>query len=217
MVQAHVLADPAQPSLPVQVQMAGSGGSWTSLASGTISEAGTFDATISHVSGGSQSFRAFVGADPANGVLAGYSAAHSITVGGAPSSTPPKPTTPATGSVQFTKIQYNSPGVDTGSTTSLNGEWFRLTNKTSATVDLKLWTVRDAANNTYTFWSSFRLGGGKSVYVHTGKGSNRSTDRYWGRAGHVWDNGGDTATLRTAAGKTIDSCKWKAGSGTTNC
>jgi hypothetical protein len=79
------------------------------------------------------------------------------------------------------------------------------------------WTVRDRAGNTYKF-GSYHLGAGKSVVVRTGKGTNTSTTRYWGRSNHVWNNGGDTATLRTDGGKTIDSCKWSsAGRGYTTC
>jgi lamin tail-like protein len=256
-VRAHVLADPAQPGLPVQVQLAGAGGAWSTVASGVVSEAGTLDATIAQVPAGARSFRAYIGADPSNAVLAGYSATQAVTVGGtatapapttpapttpapttpapaAPKPTAPKPTTPtaptapkptapavppvpAAGSVQFTKIQYNSPGTDTGRTTSLNGEWFRLTNKTAKAMDLKGWTVRDVANHRYTFTSSFRLGAGASVYVHTGRGTATSTNRYWGSKRYIWNNDGDTATVRTAAGKTIDTCKWGKGSGVTSC
>jgi Lamin Tail Domain len=197
-IAAHVLADPAEPTLPVQVQMA-AGTGWTTIASGRIADAGTFDSTVGNVAAGAHTFRAYVAADPSNGVLAGYSPTTSLTVGG----TTPAPT------VQFTRIQYRA--------TSLNGEWFRLTNQSRATVDLKGWTVRDAANHVYRFASTFRLAPGAGVYVHTGKGTATTAHRYWGRTGYIWDDGGDTATLRTATGQTVDTCKWGAGSGVTAC
>ncbi|MBB4746995.1 lamin tail domain-containing protein [Actinoplanes lobatus] len=140
-----------------------------------------------------------------------------------PTTTPTKPpaTTPAgpaVGSIQFTRIQYNAPGVDKKTNKSINGEYFRLTNKTKSTVNLKGWTVRDAAGNLYRFTANYYLGAGKNVYVRTGKGSNTSSTRYWGKTKHVWNNGGDSALLRTGADKTIDTCKWtKPGSGYTNC
>ena len=59
----------------------------------------------------------------------------------------------ATPAVSFTKIQYNSPGSDNRSNTSLNEEWVRLTNNTRSAVQLKGWTVTDAANHRYTFAS----------------------------------------------------------------
>jgi hypothetical protein len=111
--------------------------------------------------------------------------------------------------VRFTRIQYKS--------TTLNAEWVRVTNKGTTTVDLKGWTIRDAANHVYTFTSTFRLNRGGAVYVHTGKGTNKTGHRYWGRTGYVWNNTGDTALLRNSAGRTVDSCKWGAGSGVTAC
>jgi len=208
-VRAHVDASPNEPTLPVQIQRAGSGGVWTTVASGKTDSAGAYVGSVSGLAKGSYTFRAYIGADPANGMLANYSTQRAITIAGA--------TAPAAGSVQFTRIQYNSPGTDNGSNTSLNGEWVRLTNKTSKAMNLKTWTVRDASAHVYTFSATFNLGAGKSVTVHTGKGTSTSTDRYWGRTGYVWDNGGDTATLRTGSGKTIDTCKWGAGSGATSC
>ncbi|MFC7527807.1 lamin tail domain-containing protein [Actinoplanes sp. GCM10030250] len=140
--------------------------------------------------------------------------------------TTPKPTTPAptnppapsAGSVQFTRIQYNAPGSDTNRNSSIVGEYFKLTNKTKKTINVKGWTVRDRAGNLYRFTSNHYLGAGKSVIVRTGKGNNTAATRYWGKTKHVWNNGGDAATLRTGANKTIDSCKWsKAGKGYTTC
>ncbi|WP_157411438.1 lamin tail domain-containing protein [Actinoplanes rectilineatus] len=138
-----------------------------------------------------------------------------------PKPTTPKPTAtpvPAVGAIQFTRIQYNAPGADKKTNKSINGEYFKLTNKTKKTVNLNGWTVRDRAGNTYKFSGTYNLAAGKSVTVHTGKGTNSSTKRYWGKAKHIWNNGGDAATLRTNANKTIDSCKWtKAGKGYTTC
>ena len=218
-VEATIAADPAQPGLPVQLQRL-SKDSWSTVASGTSDSSATFTATESGLYAGSYTYRAYIGADNANGVLANYSAQQTVSVQGTtnPNPQPGTPTPgPAVGSVQFTRIQYNSPGVDSGSNASLNGEWAKLTNKTKATIDLKGWIVRDASAHVYTFSSTFRLGAGKSVVVRTGKGSNSSTVRFWGSRSYIWNNGGDTATLRTAAGKTIDACKWTTGNGATNC
>ncbi len=131
----------------------------------------------------------------------------------------PKPQ-PAVGSVQFTKIVYNSPGRDTHSNLSLNGEWVRLTNKSRSTINLKGWTIRDGAGNTYRFNGDVSLGPGKNVYVRTGSGvDNRpATHRYWNRGYHVWNNAGDSAFLRTSTGKSIDTCHYKKkASGITYC
>ena len=45
--------------------------------------------------------------------------------------------------------------------------------------------------------------------IHTGKGANTQTDRYWGKSWYVWNNTGDTATLRDARGRLLDRCTYK--------
>jgi hypothetical protein len=69
------------------------------------------------------------------------------------------------------------------------------------------------ANHVYKF-GTFSLGGGKFVRIHTGKGTNTSTDRYWGREWYVWNNTGDKAYLRNADFVLRDTCEWTSvGSG----
>jgi hypothetical protein len=115
----------------------------------------------------------------------------------------------ATPPVTFSRVYYNSPGTDDRSTASLNKEFFRLTNSTTKAIQLKGWTVRDAANHIYAF-GTFSLPGKASVIVHTGKGTNNKPawHRYWGSGNYLWNNTGDTATLRNAQAKAIDTCSW---------
>jgi hypothetical protein len=126
----------------------------------------------------------------------------------------------ATPAVQITKVYYNSPGTDTGSNTSLNAEWVRLTNTRTYSINLKGWTLRDKARHIYTFTTNYSLGAGKRVYVHTGSGTDGSPDyqhRYWGMAWYVWNNSGDTAYVRNASGTLIDSCTWGSSGSYTYC
>ncbi|WP_308201309.1 lamin tail domain-containing protein [Carbonactinospora thermoautotrophica] len=109
--------------------------------------------------------------------------------------------------VQIYKVYYDSPGADTGSNTSLNAEYVVLKNTGRSAVSLTGWTLRDARGYVYTF-GTFTLGAGKAVVVRTGKGTNSSTHRYWGRTWYVWNNTGDTATLRTRSGSLVDTCSW---------
>lgn len=113
----------------------------------------------------------------------------------------------AASSIQFTKVYFDSPGSDTGSNTSLNAEYFVLKNVTGSTVTLTDWTVRDRANHVYRF-TTFRLAAGAKVTVHTGRGTNTSTHRYWNRKWYVWNNTGDKAYLRTPGGTLKDTCEW---------
>ena len=117
--------------------------------------------------------------------------------------------------VRFTKVQYNSPGNDTGSNYSLNAEWVRITNHRSTDRVLTGWTIKDKAGFVYTF-PTFTLKAGASVRVHTGSGTDSKTDLYWDRTWYVWNNTGDTAYLRTTS-VTHDSCSWGAGSGVKYC
>ncbi|MEV6851711.1 lamin tail domain-containing protein [Actinoplanes sp. NPDC051411] len=126
------------------------------------------------------------------------------------------PAEAATPSVTFSKVYVNSPGSDNRSNTSLNAEWVLLRNNTAKSIQLKGWTVRDRSAHVYTF-GSFSLGGKKTVYVHTGKGTNTSANRYWGSGNYIWNNDGDAATLRNSSNATVDSCSWKTVSASVNC
>ncbi|MET7808681.1 lamin tail domain-containing protein [Micromonospora chersina] len=147
--------------------------------------------------------------------LIGAVAAIAIAVGGSfAAAAPAQAATPA---VMITKVYYNSPGSDTGSNTSLNAEYVQLTNKRSTSINLKYWTLRDKANHVYKFTTNWYLKAGASVVIHTGKGTNTSSNLYWGSGAYIWNNTGDTAYLRNSAGTGIDSCSWGSTGSYTNC
>ncbi len=147
--------------------------------------------------------------------LIGLAAALTVAVGA--SLTVAAPAQAATPAIQVTKVYYNSPGTDNRSNTSLNAEYVRLTNKRSYTINLKNWTLRDKAGYLYRFTTDLKVAPGANVYVHTGRGTNTGTHRYWGRSAYVWNNTGDTAYLRNAAGATIDTCSWGSSGSYTYC
>ena len=66
--------------------------------------------------------------------------------------------------------------------------------------------MRDKSNHVYKF-GTFSLGAGKSVRIHTGTGTNTSTDRYWNSGAYIWNNTGDKAYLRNGAFVLRDSCE----------
>ncbi|TDB74196.1 lamin tail domain-containing protein [Micromonospora sp. KC723] len=146
--------------------------------------------------------------------LIGSAVALAATVGALAVAAPAQAATPA---VQITKVYYNSPGSDTGSNSSLNAEYVRLTNRRSTAINLKYWTLRDRSNHVYKFSGDFRLVAGASVYIHTGRGTNSSTHRYWGSGAYIWNNSGDAAYLRNSAGTAIDSCSWGSSGSYTSC
>ncbi|TJZ94436.1 lamin tail domain-containing protein [Actinacidiphila oryziradicis] len=115
----------------------------------------------------------------------------------------------AAGSVHLTEIYYNSPGSDNRSKASLNAEWVLIKNSTSKGVSLKGWTLTDASSHKYTF-GTYTLGAGKSVKIHTGKGTNTATNRYQQRAAYVWNNDKDKATLKRSSGAVQDTCSYNS-------
>lgn len=113
----------------------------------------------------------------------------------------------STSGAKITAIYFDSPGADRGGNTSLNGEWVRIKNYTSTRKTLTGWTLRDRQNHVYKF-STFTLAAGATVRIHTGSGSNTASNRYWRQSWYVWNNGGDTAYLRNAAGTLRDTCAY---------
>jgi hypothetical protein len=114
--------------------------------------------------------------------------------------------------VSIYRIYYDSPGSDDGSNYSLNHEWIQLKNSCSTGKSLYHWTIKDAVGHTYTF-GSYTLAGSSKIKVHTGSGSNTSTDRYWGSKAYIWNNSGsETAKVRNSAGSLIDSCSYTGNS-----
>ena len=130
---------------------------------------------------------------------------------------PAHATTAATPAVQITFVYYDSPGRDDRSNASLNAEYVTLTNTGRRSVALTSWTLRDTSSHVYAF-SSYTLAAGASVSVHTGGGKVTSRHRYQQRAAYVWNNDADTAILRDAAGRNVDSCRWtRTGTGKISC
>jgi len=116
----------------------------------------------------------------------------------------------AAGNVKLLKAQYDSPGSDDRSNSSLNAETIVLYNSGSTSVSLKGWTLRDETGYTYHFLP-VKIGAGQKLRVHTGRGDDTGHDVYWDRRAYVWNNTSDTATLRKASGDVKDTCSWDTG------
>ncbi|NTU83788.1 MAG: hypothetical protein HGA45_31185 [Chloroflexales bacterium] len=110
---------------------------------------------------------------------------------------PVTPPTPDPAQVTIQQIEYDPPGDD------VQGEYVLLTNSGGSAADMTGWTLRDLANNTYTF-PTFSLAAGAQVRIWTKAGTDDAANLYWGRSQAVWNNsGGDTAILRDAAGTEV--------------
>lgn len=84
---------------------------------------------------------------------------------------------------------------------NLNDEYVTLTNTGDTDIDLSGWTISDTADHTYEF-GDVTIPPGASLTLHTGTGAATATDVYWGASTPVWNNGGDTATVRNETGAT---------------
>lgn len=118
--------------------------------------------------------------------------------------------------VQIRRVYFNPPGTDTGSNSSLNGEYVLLKNVTGTARTITGWTISDAQRHVYKF-RTFRLGAYRYVYVHTGHGSDTTLHRYWNSSAYIWNNTGDRATLRNARGTLVDYCVTPRSGAYVNC
>jgi hypothetical protein len=109
--------------------------------------------------------------------------------------------------VGITGIVYNSPGPDTATNASLNAEQIRLTNHGATPRQMRGWRITDADRDVYRF-GSLTLRPGASVTVHSGRGSDTRSDRYWNRRRYVWNNQQDLARLHRANGTLAGQCRY---------
>ena len=98
--------------------------------------------------------------------------------------------------VVIASARFDPPGDDDE---NLNEEWVEVANRCSTMIGVGGWKLRDRVGNTYTFQSGVRMGKG-SIYVHTGKGTDRPGHRHWGKTWAVWDNVNEVATLYNSGG-----------------
>lgn len=128
----------------------------------------------------------------------------------------PDPGHERVGSIRIDFVRYDPAGSDNGSNGHVNKEVVQIKNTTGQPRRMKGWTLRDKTGHRYTFPKT-TLKPGRTVTVHTGKGSDKPRQRYWDQGYYVWNNDGDKATLRTDDGRQIDACSWNDGDGNTNC
>lgn len=86
---------------------------------------------------------------------------------------------------------------------NLNDEYVVLRNTGRDRLDFGGVQVSDAVGHTYTFPTGATLAPGASLTLHTGAGTDGHGDYYWSAGSAVWNNGGDTVTVRAANGTTL--------------
>ncbi|MFH0892470.1 MAG: thermonuclease family protein [Candidatus Falkowbacteria bacterium] len=111
------------------------------------------------------------------------------------------PTAPVAGSGEFTITNIFYDGVE-GRTEP--DEYVEIKN-TGGPANLKGYTLSDESGKTFTF-PDFTLAGGQSVKVFTGCGTDTASALYWCfTSSAIWNNSGDTATLKAPGGGVGDS------------
>jgi competence protein ComEC len=104
-------------------------------------------------------------------------------------------TTTTGGALALVDVHADAEGDDRE---NLNDEYIILENTGSDTLDLSGWTISDAADHTYTIPGGTTLAPGETLTIHSGSGSDTALDLYWGSGTPIWNNGGDTVTVRNS-------------------
>jgi micrococcal nuclease len=83
-----------------------------------------------------------------------------------------------------------------------NGEYVVLANRAADPLSVGNWTVSDAADHTYTFLPDVTIPAGGSIRLYSGSGTDSATEFYRSE-GPIWNNGGDTVSVRAENGTVV--------------
>ncbi|MGN8214246.1 ferritin-like domain-containing protein [Halococcus sp. PRR34] len=108
--------------------------------------------------------------------------------------------TDGSGNLSIAALQADAGGNDIA---NLTDEFVTYGNTGDASLDLSGWTVTDSSGTTYTFSDGTTLAPGEEITLYTGSGTDTDTERYWGQANEVWENGADTMTVRDASDEIV--------------
>jgi endonuclease G len=122
----------------------------------------------------------------------GPTSAPTVSPTASPTASPTPTGTPTIG-ITIVEVLADPPGSDA------DGEYVRIRNDGTSPVTMTGWTLRDEADTVFTF-PAFTLAPAAEVRVWVRAGVNDAANLYWGRGSAVWNNTGDTAILRDAAG-----------------
>jgi competence protein ComEC len=121
--------------------------------------------------------------------------------GGGGTTTAPSTTTSATdGQLVLATVHADAAGTERD---NLNDEYLVFENTGGSTLDIGGWTVADEAGHTYTVPAGVTVAPGATITLHTGSGTDTETDLYWGADQPVWNNGGDTVTVKDDDGTVV--------------
>jgi hypothetical protein len=123
-------------------------------------------------------------------------------------STTPTSTVAGSTDVVIANIRYDGPGNDVEFGDS---EYVLIRNDGTGTADVGRWSLEDEAGHVITIPSGYVIQPGGELRIYSGPGDNTATSYYEGLGQAIWNNaGGDTATLRSSAGETVDSFSYSS-------
>jgi hypothetical protein len=117
---------------------------------------------------------------------------------------------PASARIKIKSISFDPPGNDTGSNRHLNKEFVVIKNTGRRAKQLKGWKLIDRGRDHTFRFPRFKLRAGRSVKIHTGRGRNTRWHLHWRNSWYIWNNDGDTATLKTRGGRTASRCSYSS-------
>lgn len=105
-------------------------------------------------------------------------------------------------------FNFNAEGNDCE---NLNDEYVTFKNSCSKPINMTNWTIKDEANNIYTF-SNFSLADGASFTLYTGSGIDTESSFHWNSKGKkcnaIWNNDGDVLYLRDESYRLVISYRY---------
>lgn len=113
---------------------------------------------------------------------------------------PSAPSGDTDGPLAIVEIHADAAGDDNDNP---NDEYLVFENTGNETLDISGWTVRDAADHRYVMPAGTVLDPGQRLTLYTGQGADTETERYWGSASAIWNNGGDTVVVESADGTVV--------------
>jgi endonuclease YncB( thermonuclease family) len=110
------------------------------------------------------------------------------------------------GPLKITSLKFNAPGDDRF---NANGEYVRIASVADAVIDIRGFSLSDEYGHQYTL-PTLSLKPGHSFLLVSGRGVDLTDPQhqiilYWQSNGPIWNNDGDTATLRAPDGSTVDT------------
>lgn len=120
--------------------------------------------------------------------------------GARPTPTPRGPAVPTTDDPVRIEVFANPPGNDND---RLNDEYVTIHNLRSEPLRIGGWSLCDAARHCFPFPADAAIPARGTITVHTGRGVPGNGHFYYGGRQAIWNNDGDTATLRDATGRPV--------------